>query len=76
MRIFRTMALMLGLGTLVACGGGKPETITVYCYETLADSACYFEPDPGRGNRLLGVVDIPYTREIELRATGRVEQES
>ncbi|MEZ5906710.1 MAG: hypothetical protein R3C69_16985 [Geminicoccaceae bacterium] len=65
MRIFWTMALTLG--TVVGCSSG-PETITVYCYETLADSACYFEPDPGHGNRLLAVMEVPLTPEIRLRA--------
>jgi hypothetical protein len=63
MRIFWTMALTLG--TLVACSS-EPDTITVYCYETLADPACYLLPDRGRGNRLLGVADVPLTREIAL----------
>lgn len=65
MRIFWTMALMLG--TLAACGG-EPESVTVYCYETLADPACYFAPDPGHGNRLLAVMEVPLTPEIRLRA--------
>ncbi|HRY27311.1 MAG: hypothetical protein H6852_09675 [Geminicoccaceae bacterium] len=65
MRIFWTMALTLG--TLVACSS-EPETVTVYCYETLADSACYFEPDPGHGNRLLAVMEVKLTPEVRLRA--------
>jgi uncharacterized lipoprotein YmbA len=50
---------------LAACGGG-PDTVTLYCYETLADSACYLEPEVGRGNRLLAVVDVTVTPEIAL----------
>ena len=52
---------------LVGCGRGGPETVTLYCYETLADAACYGAPDPDRGNRLLAVVDVPVTREVALR---------
>jgi uncharacterized lipoprotein YmbA len=50
---------------LAACGGGR-DTVTLYCYETLADSACYLEPDIGRGNRLLAVVEVKVTPEIAL----------
>ena len=59
--------LTLGLLALVACGRGQPPTVTLYCYETLADAACYAEPDPGRGNRLLAVVEVPVTAEIAVR---------
>ena len=62
--------MRLALGTfsllLVAACSRGPETVTLYCYETLADSACYLEPDAGRGNRLLAVVDVPLTREIAV----------
>ena len=61
---------------LAACGGGRDgipptasgwrDTVTLYCYETLADSACYLEPETGRGNRLLAVVDVTVTPEIAL----------
>lgn len=60
------LAFVLPLLLVAACGSGS-ETVTLYCYQTLADSACYFEPDPGRGNRLLAVVDVPLTRELALR---------
>ena len=39
----------------------------LYCYETLADAACYGAPDAWRGNRLLAVVEVPITAEIALR---------
>ena len=71
MRTFWTMAL--ALGALTACSGG-PETVEVYCYETLADSACYFEPDPDRANRLLAIMEVPLTPEIELRAGAAPER--
>lgn len=63
----RVVLLCCGLLVLVACGRGGPETVTLYCYETLADAACYGAPDPGRGNRLLAVVDVPVTPEVALR---------
>jgi len=63
----RAFLLGCGLLALVACGRGGPETMTLYCYETLADAACYGAPDPGRGNRLLAVVDVPVTPEVALR---------
>ena len=56
-----------GLLALVACDRGGPGTVMLYCYETLADAACYGAPDPGRGNRLLAVVAVPVTPEIALR---------
>lgn len=61
----RPALLALGLLLVAACGRA-PETVTLYCYQTLADSACYLDPDDGRGNRLLAVVDVPLTREIAL----------
>ncbi len=63
----RRITCLLGLLALAACSFGGPETVTLYCYETLADAACYGEPDPGRGNRLLAVVEVPVTAEIALR---------
>jgi hypothetical protein len=70
----RHVLFLLGLLALPACGGGDvaaprasaDQTVTLYCYETLADPACYLLPDRGRGNRLLGVADVPLTREIAL----------
>lgn len=62
MRLVLPLAILLVAG----CSGGQ-ELVTLYCYETLADSACYVEPDQGRGNRLLAVVDVPLTRELALR---------
>ena len=61
----RLALVVFSLLLVTACGRG-PETVTLYCYETLADSACYLEPDPRRGNRLLVVVDVPLTRELAL----------
>ena len=66
-RAMRALLLFGGLLALVACGRGGPETVTLYCYETLADAACYGAPDPGRGNRLLAVVDVPVTPEVAVR---------
>jgi uncharacterized lipoprotein YmbA len=63
----RGLLICCGLLGLVACGRGGSETVTLYCYETLADSACYGAPDAGRGNRLLAVVEVPVTAEIALR---------
>lgn len=64
----RQLPALVGLPLLVtACGWGEPAAVTLYCYETLADAACYLEPDTGRGNRLLAVVDVPLTPEIALR---------
>jgi hypothetical protein len=63
----RALILCCGLFLLAACGFGGPETVTLYCYETLADAACYGAPDPGRGNRLLAVVEVPVTPEVALR---------
>lgn len=63
----RACLLAFGLLALAACGRGGPETVTLYCYETLADAACYGEPDPLRGNRLLAVIEVPVTPEIALR---------
>ena len=63
----RALLASCGLLALVACGSSGPETVTLYCYETLADAACYGAPDPGRGNRLLAVVEVPVTAEIALR---------
>ncbi len=62
------MRLMLLLSGLVLAGCSRgPEMVTLYCYETLADSACYFAPDPGRENRLLAVVDVKLTPELAIR---------
>lgn len=66
-RAMRTLLVCCGLLGLVACGRSGPETVRLYCYETLADAACYGEPDAGRGNRLLAVVEVPVTAEIALR---------
>ncbi len=71
MRLLWTMTLVLG--TLAACSG-EPDTLEVYCYETLADSACYLTPDPGRANRLLAVMEVPLTPEIKLRAGAAPER--
>ncbi len=60
------LALPLAILLVAGCSDGQ-ELVTLYCYETLADSACYVEPDQGRGNRLLAVVDVPLTRELALR---------
>ncbi len=59
-------ALLLACLLVAACSRG-PAMMTLNCYETLADSACYAEPDPGRGNRLLAVVEVPLTAELALR---------
>jgi hypothetical protein len=59
-------ALVLACLFVAACSRG-PAMVTLYCYETLADSACYAEPDPGRGNRLLAVVDVPLTATLAVR---------
>jgi hypothetical protein len=67
----RGLVLGFGLLALVGCTAaddpGEPVAVTLYCYETLADAACYGAPDAGRGNRLLAVVDVPVTREVALR---------
>jgi hypothetical protein len=63
----RAFFAVCGLLALMACGLGEPEKVTLYCYETLADAACYGAPDPGRGNRLLAVVEVPVTPEVALR---------
>jgi len=69
--MMRAFLLGCGLLALVGCAAAddpvRPETVTVYCYETLADAACYGEPDAGRGNRLLAVLDVPVTPEVALR---------
>lgn len=61
----RLALVVFSLLLVAACSRG-PKMVTLYCYETLADSACYLEPDAGRGNRLLAVVDVPLTREIAV----------
>ncbi len=74
----RTTLIAVALLGLVACGGhevvpvedgGPGSMVTLYCYETLADPGCYLLPDPGRGDRLLGIVDVPWSREIALIAS-------
>ena len=77
----RTTLTTLALLSLIGCGGhdavpivdGPGSTVTLYCYETLADPGCYLLPDPGRGNRLLAVVDVPWSPEIALIETGDAE---
>lgn len=51
-------APLLATLTLAACAS-QPEPQTVYCYRTLADVACYAEPDPGRESRLVGTYQRP-----------------
>lgn len=77
----RTISIALALLGVVGCSGrgempvedGPGSTVTLYCYETLADPGCYLTPDPGRGNRLLGIADVPWTPEIALIKGPRVE---
>ena len=64
MRLLLSLCALLGLA---GCGQAVPATVTLYCYETLADAACRGAPDPGRGNRLLAVVEVPLTPELALR---------
>lgn len=45
----------------------EPETITLYCYRTLAEPACYVTPDTGREGRLIAVTEVPATAELRLR---------
>ena len=77
----RTTSIALALLGLVGCSGhevvpvedGPGSFVTLYCYQTLADPGCYLAPDPGRGNTLLGIVDVPWTREIALIASPDAE---
>ncbi|MGD9508601.1 MAG: hypothetical protein AB7I59_17120 [Geminicoccaceae bacterium] len=46
-------AALIATLTLAGCAS-REELQTVYCYRTLADVACYTEPDPGRESRLVG----------------------
>jgi hypothetical protein len=52
------VAALAGLSLLAAgCTGGDPYAglEPVFCYQTLADIACYTRRDQGRGEQLVGV---------------------
>lgn len=52
---------------VTACASPEPETVTLYCYATLADPACYLTPDADREGRLIAVTEVPATPELQLR---------
>ena len=57
-----------GMLTLAGCATpDAPSTLSLYCYRTLADVACYLAPDPGREGRIVAVTRVPLTPELELR---------
>jgi hypothetical protein len=71
---------LLGLVLLLGgCGAGDryarlypADRAIILCYRTLADSACYDRPDPGRDGQLLGFylrpVDDPLAKSTALAA--------
>lgn len=65
----RLSPVLLPCLLVTACAPAEPApaTVTLYCYRTLADTACYLRPDRGREGRLLGVVAVAATPELRLR---------
>jgi hypothetical protein len=71
-RRVRPVAVLAGASLLASgCTGGAPDAglEPVFCYQTLADVACYTRPDRGREGQLVGV----YLRDTEAPRTVDVQ---
>jgi hypothetical protein len=74
-RRIRPAAALAGLGLLAAgCTGGDPHAglEPVFCYQTLADVACYTRPDRGREGQLVGIYlrDLEVPRAVDVQPAG------
>jgi len=66
---FSPVLLLAPLVTACASLEPETETLTLYCYATLADPACYLAPDADREGRLIAVTEVPATPELQLLRT-------